>query len=137
MSDVLFDTCAVVWVANGEVLREPAASELPIALGHGGRLFVSPMTAWEVAMLVAKGKIALSISPSIWFERFCEQPGVVLAELPPSVLVAAASLPGAPPADPVDRILAATAREFGYLLVTRDKQLLEYGAAGHIGVMGC
>ena len=88
-------------------------------------------------MLVAKGKMALAISPDIWFERFCELPGVALAEMPPSVLIASANLPGAPPADPVDRILVATAREFGYTLVTRDGRLLEYGSRGHVGVMGC
>lgn len=95
------------------------------------------MTAWEIAMLVAKGKIALTISPDIWFERFCEQPAVALAEISPSLLVASATLPGIPPEDPVDRILAATAREFGYTLVTRDRHLLEYGAKGHIKALRC
>ena len=59
----LLDTCAVIWIANGEVLREPAASALEDAPAHGGGVFVSPMSAWEIAMLVAKGKIAISISP--------------------------------------------------------------------------
>ncbi len=95
------------------------------------------MTAWEIAMLVAKGSMALTLSPDIWFEQFCEQPGVTLAEMSPSVLVASTILPGMPPADPVDRILAATAREFGYTLVTRDRHLLEYGGKGHIKVIGC
>ena len=133
----LLDTCAVIWIANGEVLREPAASALEDAPAHGGGVFVSPMSAWEIAMLVAKGKIAISISPVVWFERFCALPGVTLAELPPEVLIASCALPGAPPADPVDRILAATARAFGYTLVTRDLHLLTYGEHGHVGVMAC
>ena len=95
------------------------------------------MTAWEIAMLVAKGSITLTISPDVWFERFCEQPGVALAEMSPSVLIASTILPGTPPADPVDRILVATAREFGYTLVTRDGDLLEYGTKGHIKAIGC
>ena len=137
MSDFLLDTCAVIWVANNEDLQEPALSELPKACARGSRLFVSPMTAWEIAVLVAKGRIALTNSPDIWFERFCERPEMALAEMLPSVLVASTILPGMPPADPVDRILAATAREFGYTLVTRDKHLLEYGTKGHIKVIGC
>ena len=135
MPAFLLDTCAVIWIASGDRLREPAASALREARAE--RLLVSPMTAWEIAMLVAKGKMALAISPDIWFERFCELPGVALAEMPPSVLIASANLPGAVPADPVDRILVATAREFGYTLVTRDGHLLEYGSRGHVGVMGC
>ena len=79
----LLDTCAVIWIANGDPLREPAASALREAYATGGGLAVSPMTAWEIAMLAAKGKIALSIAPEVWFERFCALPGVALAAMPP------------------------------------------------------
>ena len=135
MPAFLLDTCAVIWIAEGARQLEPAASELPKA--RNGELFVSPMSAREIATLAAKGKIALAMSPDVWFERFCALPGVTLAELPPSVLIASAGLPGDPPADPADRILLATAREFGYTLVTRDAHLLEYGEQGHVQVMGC
>ena len=57
--------------------------------------------------------------------------------MPPSVLIASCALPGAPPADPVARILAATARAFGYTLVARNRRLLDYGAEGHVRVLGC
>ena len=133
----LLDTCAVIWIANGDPLREPAASGLREAYADGGTLAVSPMTAWEVAMLASKGKIALSLAPEVWFARFHALPGVTLAELPPEVLIASCALPGAPPADPVDRILAATARAFDYTLVTRDRHLLAYGEEGHMRVIGC
>ena len=95
------------------------------------------MSVREIATLAAKGKIALAMSTDVWFERFCALPGGALAELPPSVLIVSASLPGDPPADPADRILLAAAREFGYTLVTRDARLLEYGEQGHARVMGC
>ena len=133
----LLDTCAVIWIANGDPLREPAASALPDAFDGGGSLAVSPMTAWEVAMLVAKARIALSLDPEGWFARVLALPGVALAAMPPPVLIASCALPGVPPADPVDRILAATARAFGYTLVTRDRHLLAYGEEGHLRVMGC
>ena len=137
MADVLLDTCAVIWIANGDPLREPASGALEEALAHGGRLFVSPMTAWEIAMLAAKGKIALSLDPEGWFERFQALPGVALAAMPPAVLIQSCALPGVPPADPADCILAATARTFDYTLVTRDRHLLAYGGHGHVRVMAC
>ena len=133
----LLDTCTVIWIANGDPLREPAASALREAFADGGGLAVSPMTAWEIAMLVAKNKIALSMDPKAGFDRVLALPGVVLATMPPPVLIASCALPGAPPADPVDRILAATARASGYTLVTRDRHLLAYGGEGHLLVMGC
>ncbi|MCY3733653.1 MAG: type II toxin-antitoxin system VapC family toxin [Chloroflexi bacterium] len=137
MSGLLLDTCAVIWIAQGDPLREPAASELPEAYERGIPLLVSPITAWEVAMLVAKSRMALALNPDLWFQRFCDLPGVTLAAMPPSVLVASTILPGQPPGDAADRILIATARAFGYVLVTRDEKILEYGAHGHVQVLAC
>ena len=53
----LLDTCTVVWIANGEALREPAAGALEDAPAHGRGVFVSPITAWEIAMLVEKTEL--------------------------------------------------------------------------------
>ena len=55
----------------------------------------------------------------------------------PDVLIASSYLPGKPPKDPIDRIIAATARELGATLVTRDRALLGYGEQGHIAVVEC
>ncbi len=137
MTDFLLDTCAVLWTAHHAPLREPAASEMQDAYRRGARLVVSPITAWEIAMLVAKGKIALALDPEPWFQRFCELPPVALASMPTSVLVASTTLPGRPPRDPADRIIIATARAFGYVLATRDAEILEYGSQGHARVMEC
>ena len=80
MSGFLLDTCAVLRFANGDPIREPAAGALRDSREPGGRLAVSPMTAWEIAMLAAKGRIGLSIDPETWFDRFRSPPGVTLAE---------------------------------------------------------
>jgi PIN domain nuclease of toxin-antitoxin system len=64
-----------------------------------------------------------------------EVPGVRLAEMSPDVLIASSYLPGKPPKDPTDRIMAATARELGATLITRDRALLDYGAQGHVAVL--
>lgn len=95
------------------------------------------MTAWEIAMLAVKNRISLSMNPEVWFDRFCALPGVTLAGMPPSVLAASCSLPGSPPTDPVDSILIATARAFGYTLVTRGSRMLDYGIEGNVRVMEC
>jgi PIN domain nuclease of toxin-antitoxin system len=55
----------------------------------------------------------------------------------PDVLVSSSFLPGSPPRDPVDRILAATAGEHGYQLLTRDRLLMSYGKQGHMHILPC
>ena len=137
MTDFLLDTCAVIWTAHDDPLRESAASQLQSAYRRGARLLVSPITAWEIGMLVAKGRIALATDSNRWFERFCDLPSVTLAAMPTSVLVASTTLPGTPPRDPADRIIIATARAFGYVLATRDARILEYGSQGHVRVVEC
>ncbi len=127
----------MIWIGSGDALREPAVSALPAVNDPDAKVTVSPMTAWEIAMLTAKGRLTFSLEPGVWFHRFCSLPGVELAEMPPAVLMASCALPGSPPADPVDRILAATARAFGYTLVTRDRFLLDYGNQGHMRVLAC
>ncbi|MFZ5739720.1 MAG: PIN domain-containing protein [Pseudomonadota bacterium] len=52
-------------------------------------------------------------------------------------MVAFSFLPGFPHRDPADRIIAATAREYGYRLITRDRSLLAYAREGHIQALSC
>ena len=137
MANYLLDTCAAIWIMNGDPLRDPAATELPQALERNGRLVISPITAWEIATLVAKKRILLTLRPEVWFSKLCDLPGVTLVDMPPSVLIASTSLPGKTPADPADRILIATAREFDYTLVTRDRLLLKYASSGYVRAMPC
>ena len=77
------------------------------------------------------------ITPRRWFERLLELPNMRLAEMTPSLLIDSSFLPGKPPRDPADRIIAATARDLGATLVTRDRELVDYGKQGHVSVVVC
>jgi PIN domain nuclease of toxin-antitoxin system len=57
--------------------------------------------------------------------------------LTPKILLDSTALPGSPPADPADRIIAATARVQGFVIVTRDRKLLDYAREGHIRAIAC
>ncbi len=81
--------------------------------------------------------MSLLMPPDRWFFRLLQAPGLRLADMPPELLIASSFLPGTPPRDPADRILATTAREYGYMLVTRDRPLLDYGEQGHIQALAC
>ena len=81
-------------------------------------------------MLASRGRLQLLIRPERWFANLFEVPGVKLAEMSPDLLIASSYFPGKPPRDPTDRIIAATARELGATLVTRDRTLLDYGSGG-------
>jgi PIN domain nuclease of toxin-antitoxin system len=134
---LLLDTCAVIWVANDEPIGKEARSAIVAALMADEWIYVSPITAWEVGLLAARGRISLRMSPDKWFDRLLGAPGIRLAEMPPGVLIASSFLPGDDPADPADRIIAATAREYDLRLVTRDRRLLAYAESGYCRALAC
>ena len=122
---------------NGDLMTSESRAAIAAAQQQNLGLFVSPITAWEIGTLSSRNRIRLTLDPAAWFDAILEMPGVRLAAMPPGVLIAASFLPGTPPRDPADRIIAATARAFGYSLVTRNGELSTYGDAGHIRVIGC
>jgi PIN domain nuclease of toxin-antitoxin system len=136
MSRLLLDTCAAIWLLEGQ-LGSDARVALHEAAARGEDAYVSPITAWEIGLLSARGRLRLAMSPMTWFERLLAAPAVALANLPPKVFVDSSYLPGTPPRDPVDRILIATARYNDYRLITRDRDVLTYSDEGHVKALAC
>jgi PIN domain nuclease of toxin-antitoxin system len=134
---LLLDTCAVIWLSEGEKLAGSAIELLKAADDAGQFTYISSISAWEIGQLASRGRVQLLITPQRWFARLFESRGVQLAEMSPDVLIASSFLPGKPPRDPADRIIAATARDLGATLITRDRALLGYGNQGHLSVTGC
>lgn len=134
---LLLDTCAAIWISEEQPLASEALTAIERNYRSGEFIYVSPITAWEIGLLVSRGKLTSPMSPQRWFERLLEAPGVRLTDISPDVLITSSFLPGAPPRDPADRILAATAREYGYRLVTRATPLLTYARQGHLQALAC
>jgi PIN domain nuclease of toxin-antitoxin system len=137
MQPLLLDTCTAIWITQDDPVAPEVAAAANAAYRQGVPVYVSPITAWEVGQLASRNRLNFVVTPQRWFQRLLEVPGVQLADMSPDLLIAASFLPGRPPRDPADRIIAATARDLGAMLITRDRRLLAYGADGHIGVMAC
>ena len=133
---ILLDTCAALWMSNGKGMSELAAQELLRAGAVERGILVSPITAWEVGLLVSKGRLALSLDPTTWFHTLLDR-GVGLAELSPAILIASSFLPSIELRDPADRIIAATARALDLRLITADRPLLDFARAGHMQAIAC
>jgi PIN domain nuclease of toxin-antitoxin system len=137
MTPLLLDTCAAIWLAEAESIAKEATRVLEEVYDAGAGFYVSPITAWEIGLLNSRGRLALLIKPQLWFQRLFEILSFRLADMSPQLLIASSFLPGTPQRDPADRIIAATAREYGYRLVTRDRLLLAYAEQGHIQAVIC
>jgi len=137
MQPILLDTCALIWIVENESIAPEAVALLNAANDAGAMTYVSPISAWEVGLLVARQRLRLLITPQSWFRRVLEAPNVRLAPMPADLWIESSFLPGTSPRDPADRIIAATARDHGCTLLTRDRELIDYAEQGHIRVLEC
>lgn len=132
MSNLLLDTCAVLWLAEGIELAAEARKA-----AADGNLNVSPISVWEIANLVRKNRIVLAMPVVTWFRQTLRMMEAAMSELSVEILAGSCELPGSPPSDPADRIIIATAREASMVLMTRDKDILAYSRAGYVRTMVC
>lgn len=132
---LLLDTHVWLWLMSGEGAMRPSAVRAIEAAASHGLVRVSVISIWEVAMLEARGRIRLAKECLAWVDDALRAPGIALAPLTPEIAVEGSRLPGKFHGDPADRILVATARREGAILVTRDERILAYGKAKHLAVM--
>ncbi len=134
--DLLLDTHIWVWLNEAELTRiAPAVVEETRAAAQEGRVLVSVMSVWEVAMLESRGRIHLSFPVVEWVARALHAPGIRLLDFSPEIAIESTRLPGAPHGDPADRILMASARVSGARLATCDAAILAYAGTGYLAVL--
>jgi len=88
-------------------------------------LGVSVISCWEVAKLVEKNRLVLSIPVEEWLQRALAYPGVELLNLTVPIVVQSTQLTGFHN-DPADQIIVATAKVYDCSLLTADSKILNY-----------
>jgi PIN domain nuclease of toxin-antitoxin system len=118
--NVLLDSCALLALARGE-LPEGASAALKVA----PEACISTVSAWEVAIKAANGKIRLKEPPLSWFLGLSERHGLREVPLDARIACAAAALPFLH-RDPFDRVLVALAQAQALTILTSDKGISAY-----------
>ncbi len=135
--NLLLDTCAAIWITEGETISPEAMIEINRAAAESRPVYLGLYTAWERAMLSAKHKLTSPLTPKVWFERLCSRPEVEVVPLTSDILIESCFLPGDVHGDPADRILIATARALDLTILTRDRDILAYSVRGHVRALRC
>lgn len=129
---IVLDTHVLVWLMEGNGrLGKSSIAKIDHAASKA-ELLVPAISVWEIALLVEKGRLALSQDIDQWVKRVFTLPGVGLAPLEPEIAIEGARLPGGFHGDPADRLIAATARHHDAALMTVDRAILAYASAGHL-----
>lgn len=129
---ILLYTHVVVWLAK-ESSRIGKAAIAMIA-GESDRL-VSAMVSWEIAMQVDKERFTIDVPLADWLRIAFESIGAEEVPVTGEIGRIGGSLPASIHADPCDRITIATAQILGCPLLTADRKILDYAAAGHLQVI--
>jgi PIN domain nuclease of toxin-antitoxin system len=97
-----------------------------------GRLRVSIITFWEIALLASRNRLQLGKPAAAWIAESLVPPGPRVEPLNERIAIEAGELPGGFRSDPADQIIVATARITRATLMTRDRRILAYAEAGHL-----
>ena len=120
---IVLDTHAWLWWcdAPSKMSRKARA-----AIADADRVGVSPISCWEVATLVRRGRIGLDRVVTTWVEQALGQEAVEVLPLTPRIAAAAGMLAESFPGDPADRLIYATAVSENAALVTKDEALQRF-----------
>lgn len=124
---IVLDTHALLWWVAGEhaALSSTALRAIE-AEREGGRIAVSSISAWELAMLVTRGRVALSVDVGQWLALVGQIEAVEFVPVDNAIAIQSVELPGDFHKDPADRLIVATARVLDAPLVTADEKIHAY-----------
>jgi PIN domain nuclease of toxin-antitoxin system len=123
---IVLDTHTLLgWVNDPTILSEPAKMAIDAAV-KSKSVHVSCISSWEIALLVERGRLRLTLDVRDWLCRCEALPFLTFVAVSNAIAVESVRLPDFPHADPADRIIAATALSLGAALVTKDERLRKY-----------
>ena len=123
---IVLDTHVWVWfVSNPELLSKRAKKATDTAI-NAKEIFISSISAWEIALLVEKRRLKLTLDVTDWISKSERLPFFRFIPVDNSIAIKAVNLPQPFHNDPADRIIIATATAIGAPLVTKDEKILKY-----------
>jgi len=123
----LLDTHVLLWWLAGDRRLSRAHKRIIERAGPQSPLVVSDISLWEIATLHELKRIELDRPLRDWLEQACAPPLVRRVGISPAIAAEVAALPSTFHRDPADRIIVATARVLGTILLTSDRRIIDSG----------
>jgi PIN domain nuclease of toxin-antitoxin system len=120
---IVLDTHVWIWwVSNPDHLSKEARTLIDKAVMEK-KIYISSMSCWEVAMLVSKGRLQLTVEVEDWIRASEALPFIQFVSVTNAIALKAVRLPLKSLIDPIDRIIIATALVLDLVLITKDKKI--------------
>jgi PIN domain nuclease of toxin-antitoxin system len=123
---ILLDTHAWVWwLTAPERLSRKTQKLIERSLAQT-EVRISSISVWEIAMLVARGRLSFAIDFPSWLNEATSVAGTRFCPVDNSVAYQAVNLPGSFHADPADRMIVATALTLDATVISGDEKIQDY-----------
>lgn len=125
---IVLDTHALLWWVSGDSrISSQAIDRIEQELqAENGEILISAISAWEIALLIEKGRLTLSMSVDDWLDTVAEIDEVRFMPVDVATAVESTRLPGKFHKDPAERMIVALARHFNVELLTADAKITAY-----------
>ncbi len=133
---ILLDTHIAVWLSIGQDFEPEGRSLIEQAFARG-ELCISPISAWEIGMLVSKNRLDLGVEPIAWFDNLVKAFHLNIVDMTPEIAIRSSFLTGPMHGDPADRILIATAMANSLALASADKAVTSYASRNSVPLVSC
>lgn len=123
---IVLDTHVWIWwVSKSTPLSTKARRLIEKGIAESA-LHVSAISVWEIAHLVKRGRLQLTMDPQDWIAQSEALPFLHGVPIDTRIALKSVQLPDSLHADPADRIIVATALTLGATLITTDEKLLRF-----------
>ena len=123
---IVIDTHTLIWWVSGDKSLSEAANKIINKTLIDSEIIISTISAWEISMLIEKGRLILGMDIESWLKEVAAIEGVRFMPVDNEIVIKSTKLPGEFHKDPADRIIVATARKLAVPLVTADEKLIDY-----------
>lgn len=123
---IVLDTHTLVWWVSGEPMLSRRAKAAIKKEQDGGEIIVSSISAWEIALLVQRGRLLLAMDVQSWLATVAKIDAIKFVPVDVEIATKSVDLPATFHSDPADRMIVATARKFAAPLVTKDEKIRAY-----------
>jgi PIN domain nuclease of toxin-antitoxin system len=124
----LLDTHVVIWwLTDDRKLSTSHGKLLDRAERSGSPVGISALSLWEIAKLVERGRVDLTQSLDDCLEQLETSAFVSILPLSARIAIESTRLGTRFHADPIDQLIAATARCMGLTLLTVDQRIIKSG----------
>ena len=120
---LLLDTHTFIWLSLD--WSQLPSNILKLIEEDSEGLFISAITATEIGLLVNSGRVKIPCSCEYFLSRNFEHYGVHQVPVDVEIALASTQLPQIH-RDPFDRIIIATAKKHGMVILTKDRTIPTY-----------